>query len=68
MIPKLNGFDLCRIVKKEKNMTDIYIILLTAKGQVNDRAAGYDAGANAYITKPFNPDELLALTEQVIEA
>ncbi len=66
MIPKINGVEVCRIVKRENKMEDVYVILLTAQGQANDRQAGFDAGANAYITKPFNPDELLDLTRQGI--
>ncbi len=66
MIPKINGVEVCRIVKRENQMEDVYVILLTAQGQANDRQAGFDAGADAYITKPFNPDELLDLTRQLI--
>ena len=66
MIPKLNGIEICRIVKQQYMMTDVYVIMLTAKGEETDCQAGYDAGANAYITKPFDPDEVLDLAKQVI--
>jgi DNA-binding response OmpR family regulator len=62
MIPKINGFDVCRTIKQEKRLQDVYIVLLTAKGQEYDRQMGMEAGADAYITKPFNPDELLDFT------
>jgi DNA-binding response OmpR family regulator len=62
MIPKINGFDVCRTIKQEKCLQDVYIVLLTAKGQEYDRQMGMEAGADAYITKPFNPDELLEFT------
>lgn len=68
MIPKINGFEVCRTIKKEKHLEDVFIILLTAKGQEYDRQMGLEAGANAYITKPFDPDELLDFTTKVLRA
>jgi DNA-binding response OmpR family regulator len=59
MMPKKNGFDVCHAVKRELGLGQIYIILLTAKGQEFDRQRGQDAGADLYMTKPFDPDELL---------
>jgi two-component system, OmpR family, alkaline phosphatase synthesis response regulator PhoP len=66
MMPKMNGFDVCAAVKHELKMLDVYIVMLTAKGQEFDRLQGEQAGANHYMTKPFNPDELIALTAQVL--
>lgn len=60
MMPKMNGFDVCKTVKREWNMTDIYIIILTAKGQEYDKEKGKEMGADRYLTKPFNPDEIMA--------
>lgn len=60
MMPKLNGFDVCQRVKHELGMRDVYVIMLTAKGQEYDKQRGEAAGANFYLTKPFDPDELLA--------
>ena len=59
MLPKLNGFEVCRRVKQEWGMQDVYVVMLTAKGQGYDRQQGEAAGANIYMTKPFDPDELL---------
>jgi CheY-like chemotaxis protein len=59
MMPKRNGFDVCRTVKQELRLTDTTIVLLTAKGQAYDREQGLAAGADRYMTKPFDPDELL---------
>lgn len=59
MMPKMNGFEVCEKVKKEMNMKDVHIILLTAKGQEMDKEKGLESGANEYMTKPFDPDTIL---------
>ena len=66
MMPKKNGFDVCQTVKHELRLTDVKIILLTAKGQEFDRQRGQQAGADLYITKPFDPDDLLAKARQFL--
>ncbi|MCI0397552.1 MAG: response regulator [Chloroflexi bacterium] len=66
MMPKMNGFDVCRTIKREWGMDDIYIVMLTAKGQEFDRQQGQAVGADLYMTKPFDPDELLAKAEEVL--
>jgi DNA-binding response OmpR family regulator len=66
MMPKLDGFDVCRMVKRELAMRDVHIVMLTAKGQDVDRQRGDDAGADAYMTKPFDPDQLLARARAVL--
>jgi DNA-binding response OmpR family regulator len=66
MMPKMNGMEVCQKVKKELKITDTYIILLTAKGQEVDRQKGLDMGANKYMTKPFDPDEMLAIAEEIL--
>lgn len=66
MMPKMNGFDVCKTVKQELLMSDVYIVILTAKGQENDRHKGNEAGADRYITKPFNPDEIMETAVSVL--
>ncbi len=66
MMPKMNGFDVCQTVKRELGMNDVYIVMLTAKGQEFDRQRGVQVGADVYMTKPFDPDELLAKAVQVL--
>ena len=66
MMPKMNGMEVCQRVKKELNLTDVYIILLTAKGQEVDRQKGLEMGADRYMTKPFDPDEMLAIAEEIL--
>lgn len=65
MMPKKNGFEVCNVVKNERGMTDIYVVLLTAKGQEFDKEKGREVGADMYMTKPFNPDEVLAKAREI---
>ena len=66
MMPRKNGFDVCRAVKQDLGLRDTHVVLLTAKGQAYDREQGMAAGADAYLTKPFDPDELLELARGVV--
>jgi CheY-like chemotaxis protein len=59
MMPRRNGFEVCRAIKHELGLSDAAVVMLTAKGQAYDREQGLAAGADRYITKPFDPDELL---------
>ncbi len=59
MMPGIDGLELCRKIRKKKSPY-VYIIMLTAKVESNDIAAGLSAGADDYITKPFNAKELMA--------
>jgi DNA-binding response OmpR family regulator len=67
MMPKLNGMEVCRRVKQEMGLSDIYIVLLTAKGQESDRQKGLDVGADVYMTKPFDPELLLEKAREVLQ-
>ena len=60
MLPDLSGIDICRSLKKDKKFQDIPIIMLTAKGQEEDKVSALNAGADDYITKPFGHAELVA--------
>ncbi|RJE49180.1 MULTISPECIES: response regulator transcription factor [unclassified Dehalobacter] len=57
MIPSINGWEVCKLLKMEK---DIPVIMVSARDMVSDKVAGFDAGADDYIVKPFEPEELLA--------
>nr|QCI08717.1 hypothetical protein [Sphondylothamnion multifidum] len=65
MMKKLNGYDFIKILKKNKLYLDIPIIFLTAKGLTADRIRGYKLGCHAYITKPFDPEELLSIIHNI---
>jgi two-component system, OmpR family, alkaline phosphatase synthesis response regulator PhoP len=66
MMPKLSGFDVCSRAKRDLGLTDVYIVLLTAKGQEMDRQKGVEVGADLYMTKPFDPDALLDKARTVL--
>ena len=66
MMPKMNGMEVCRRVKKELGMENVFIVLLTAKGQETDRQKGQDVGADVYMTKPFDPEVLLNKAREVL--
>ena len=66
MMPKLSGFDVCSRVKHTLGLKEVYIVLLTAKGQEFDKQKGMEAGADLYMTKPFDPDALLARARTVL--
>ncbi|HAG81970.1 MAG TPA: response regulator [Cyanobacteria bacterium UBA11162] len=66
MMPKMNGFDVCNVVKNELEIQNIYIILLTAKGQEFDKQKGQQAGADLYMTKPFDPDEVVEKSVEIL--
>ena len=58
MMPKLDGFEVCAELRRLGHVTPV--LMLTAKGQVEDRVTGLDAGADDYLVKPFSTEELLA--------
>ncbi|HRO70390.1 MAG TPA: response regulator [Chitinophagaceae bacterium] len=66
MMPRMNGMDVCKKVKKELELTDVYIALLTAKGQELDRQKGQEVGADVYMTKPFDPEMILQKAKDVL--
>jgi two-component system, OmpR family, alkaline phosphatase synthesis response regulator PhoP len=66
MLPKRDGFDVCRTIKHDLGLTGTYVVMLTAKGQAYDREQGLGAGADLYMTKPFDPDALLRLVREVL--
>jgi len=63
MMPELDGVEVCRRVREQNADAYIYLILLTAKGQKQDIVAGLEAGADDYLTKPFDPQELASRIE-----
>lgn len=60
MMPRKNGFEVAAAIKADPATAATTVILLTAKGQAYDREQGLAAGADQYLTKPFDPDDLLS--------
>ena len=66
MMPKMSGLEVCDTVKNKLAMENIYIIMLTAKGQEFDKQSGIAVGADLYMTKPFRPKEVLQKSREVL--
>ena len=66
-MPNMDGLELLRRVRQDKKLVSLPVVLLTAKGMTHDRIEGYDAGADAYIPKPFDGDELVALIDSLLD-
>ncbi len=67
MMPKMDGIELCKTVKKDHKTCHIPVILLTAKNSIQHRIEGLESGANSYIAKPFYPEHLLVSVENLLE-
>jgi diguanylate cyclase (GGDEF)-like protein len=65
-IPKIDGRQLCRLVKKDLLLSHLPIIMVTGKGDISDKVDGIDAGADDYVVKPFEPKELLARIRMIL--
>ncbi len=66
MMPELSGIELCRILKKDPDLLNIPIFMLTAKGQDSDEQLGLKCGVVRYITKPFSPKSLLEMVQETL--
>jgi two-component system, OmpR family, phosphate regulon response regulator PhoB len=66
MMPRMDGLQLCRRVRSEPSLKRTKVILLSARGHADDRRAGLSAGADAYLTKPYSPLQLLETVRQVL--
>ena len=66
MLPGMSGLELAQRLKKDEFSQEIPIIMLTARGEENDRIRGLDSGADDYVTKPFSPRELMARIKAVL--
>jgi len=63
MLPEMDGFEVCKLIRKDSS---IPIIMLTARGEVMDRVVGLELGADDYLPKPFEPRELVARIQSII--
>jgi DNA-binding response OmpR family regulator len=67
MLPKMDGYKVCALLKKDSRYASIPILMFTAKAQQDDVKIGEEVGANGYITKPFEPQALLAKIKEVLK-
>ena len=67
MMPKKNGMEVCEWIRSNPVFKDIYVIILTAKGQEMDREKGYSIGADEYMTKPFSPSSVVKRLREILQ-
>jgi signal transduction histidine kinase len=67
MMPKMSGYEVCRKLRERHSLFDLPIVMLTAKNQIQDIVLGFQSGANDYIQKPFDKEELLARVGTLLE-
>ncbi len=68
MMPEMDGFELLANVRRDPALMDLPVIMLTAKAQDKDVLEGYKTGADMYLTKPFNPQELLSFVKRILSS
>ena len=67
MMPQVDGYQFLKQVREDPRFKTLPVVFLTAKGMTTDRIQGYQAGVDAYLPKPFDPDELVAIVENLLE-
>ncbi len=66
MMPKKNGYEVAETIRKNSEYSNIYIIILTAKGQRKDEEQAIKSGANVYMSKPFDDEKILSIIKGII--
>ena len=66
MLPKIDGWEVCKRLRAESKIGDIPVIMLTARSEAGDKLRGFECGADDYVTKPFSPRELVARVKRVL--
>jgi DNA-binding NarL/FixJ family response regulator len=66
MMPQVSGFEFLKQMRTDQRFVSLPVVFLTAKGMTSDRIAGYQAGCDGYLSKPFDPDELVAIVENLL--
>ena len=67
MMPEINGYDVCRTIKNDPDLNKTYVIMLTAKGQVDEQERCKEIGADEYVVKPFSPMDILAKINNILD-
>ncbi len=67
MMPQVDGYAFLKQLRADSRFSNLPVVFLTARGMTSDRILGYQAGCDAYLAKPFDPDELVALVENLLD-
>lgn len=67
MMPQVSGYEFLKQLRDDPRFETLPVVFLTARGMTNDRIQGYDAGCDAYLPKPFDPDELVAIVTRLLK-
>lgn len=67
MMPQVDGYQFLKKLRDDPRFKSLPVVFLTARGMTSDRILGYQAGVDAYLPKPFDPDELVAIVENLLE-
>ncbi|MEL6385002.1 MAG: response regulator [Cyanobacteria bacterium J06626_18] len=68
VMPNMNGYELCRWIKSNPNTQDVPVVICSSKSEEFDRYWGMKQGADAYIAKPFRPDEMVETVKQLLRS
>lgn len=66
IMPRMNGFKVCKTIKSDKELCSSYVIILTCKGQESDKERGLSEGANDFVTKPYSPREIVSKVKSIL--
>jgi diguanylate cyclase (GGDEF)-like protein len=67
MMPEMNGYEMCKALKTDSSLQDIFVLMISAKAKPEDQTYGLDIGADDYLTKPFDPSELLSRVKKGLD-
>ena len=67
MMPGVDGFEVCNTIKNELGMKDVYVLMLTADGQEFNKRKSVEVGTDIFMTKPFNPDEIVGKVAKILD-
>ncbi|MBN1521525.1 MAG: response regulator [Candidatus Aureabacteria bacterium] len=67
MLPKMNGYEVCNLIKFDEKYKDIKILMLTAKAGAESKNIGYETGADEYMTKDLDPDKILQVVKKMLQ-
>ena len=68
VMPRMNGYEVCRLLKSQESTQEVSVVMCSSKGEEFDRYWGMKQGADAYITKPFRPKELIGTIKQLLRS